>query len=321
MGVKDHGEAFMRARFEQSAVRLLRNIFRTGLFENPYLDPEATKAVVGNPEFMNAGYAAQLKSIVMLKNKGNVLPLQTGKTVYVPKKFTPAGRNFLGMETPEKLEYPVNMETVKKYFKVTENPEEADYALVFINSPNSGGGYNSQDAKNGGTGYVPISLQYGEYKAVDARATSIAGGDPLEKFTNRTYKDKSATAINVTDMAMVNDTYAKMKGKPVIVSVNMANPMVFSEFEKNANAIVVDFGVQGQATLDILTGKTEPSALLPLQMPVDMKTVEQQFEDVPHDMKCYTDDQGHVYDFGYGLNWKGVISDARTAKYKVNVKP
>jgi beta-glucosidase len=43
MGVKEHGEAFMRARFEQSAVRLLRGIFRTGLFENPYLDPEATK--------------------------------------------------------------------------------------------------------------------------------------------------------------------------------------------------------------------------------------------------------------------------------------
>jgi beta-glucosidase len=321
MGVKEHGEAFMRARFELSAVRLLRNILRTGLFENPYLDTEASKNIVGNPEFMNAGYEAQLKSIVMLKNKGNVLPLQKGKTVYIPKKFTPAGRNFLGMETPEKLEYPVNMETVKKYFNVTENPDEADYALVFINSPNSGGGYNSQDAKNGGTGYVPISLQYGKYTADDARATSIAGGDPLEKFTNRTYKGKSSTAINITDLGMVNDTYLKMKGKPVIVSVNMANPMVFSEFEKNANAIVVDFGVQGQATLDILTGKNEPSALLPMQMPADMKTVEQQFEDVPHDMKCYSDDQGHVYDFGYGLNWKGIINDARTVKYKTNIKP
>lgn len=320
MGVKEHGESFMRARFEQSAVRLLRNIFRTGLFENPYLDIETSKTTVGSPEFMNAGYEAQLKSIVMLKNKANILPLQKGKTVYIPKKFTPAGRNFLGMETPEKLEYPVNMETVKKYFKVTENADEADYALVFINSPNSGGGYSSQDAKSGGTGYVPISLQYSEYTATDARASSIAGGDPLEKFTNRTYKGKSSTAINITDLGMVNDTYAKMKGKPVIVSVNMANPMVFSEFEKNANAIVVDFGVQGQATLDILTGKTEPSALLPLQMPADMKTVEQQFEDVPHDMKCYTDDQGHVYDFGYGLNWKGIINDARTAKYKNSSK-
>jgi hypothetical protein len=71
---------------------------------------------------MAAGYQAQLKSIVMLKNKAGVLPLQTGKTVYVPKKFTPAGKNFLGMPYPEKTEYPVNMETVKKYFKVTENP-------------------------------------------------------------------------------------------------------------------------------------------------------------------------------------------------------
>ena len=32
MGVKEHGEAFMRNRFEKSAVRLLLNIFRVGLF-------------------------------------------------------------------------------------------------------------------------------------------------------------------------------------------------------------------------------------------------------------------------------------------------
>ncbi|WP_454804141.1 glycoside hydrolase family 3 N-terminal domain-containing protein [Mucilaginibacter phyllosphaerae] len=322
MGVKEHGEAFMRARFEQSAMRLLRGSFRTGLFENPYLNVEETKTIVGNADFMKAGYDAQLKSIVMLKNKGNVLPLQTGKTVYVPKKFTPAGKNFLGMPYPEKLEYPVNMETVKKYFKVTDNPDEADYALVFIASPIGHGGYNEDDAKAGGNGYLPVSLQYDKYTAETARETSLAGGDPLEKFTNRSYKNKSEVSSNVTDLAMVNDTYAKMKGKPVIVSINMNNPMVFAEFEKNANAIIADFGVQGQASLDIITGKAEPSALLPLQMPLDMKVVEAQYEDVPHDMKCYTDAEGHVYDFAYGLNWKGVIKDARTAKYsKPTVKP
>ncbi|MDB5001525.1 MAG: beta-glucosidase [Mucilaginibacter sp.] len=315
IGIKEHGEPFMRARFEQSALRLLRNIFRTGLFENPYLNPEVSKKTVGNAEFMAAGYQTQLKSIVMLKNKANVLPLQTGKTVYVPKKFTPAGKNFLGMQTPEKLEYPVNMEIVKKYFKVTENPDEADYALVFIASPIGNGGYSADDAKNGGNGYLPVSLQYGKYTAETARATSLAGGDPLEKFTNRSYKGKSETSTNITDLAMVTDTYAKMKGKPVIVSVNINNPMVFAELEKQANAIIADFGVQGQASLDILTGKAEPSALLPLQMPLDMQTVEAQFEDVPRDMKCYTDSEGHIYDFGYGLNWKGVIKDARTAKY------
>ncbi len=65
----------MRTRFEESAVRLLKNIFRTGLFENPYLDPEMSKNTVGKAEFMKAGYDAQLKSMVLLKNKNNVLPL------------------------------------------------------------------------------------------------------------------------------------------------------------------------------------------------------------------------------------------------------
>ena len=316
MGVKEHGEDFMRARFEQSAVRLLRNIFRTGLFENPYLNIEGTKATVGRPEYMKAGYEAQLKSVVMLKNKANALPLTKNKTVYIPKKFTPAGRNFLGMEIPEKLEYPVSIDIVKKYFNVTEKPEEADVALVFVSSPNSGIGYNSEDAKKGGNGYVPISLQYGEYTAKDARDVSIAGGDPFEKTTNRSYKNKKNKAINITDLGMINDTYKKMKGKPVIVSVNLNTPMVFSEFEKNVNGILVHFGVQDQALLDLLTGGAEPSALLPLQMPANMETVEKQFEDVPHDLECYMDDQGNKYVFAFGLNWKGVINDDRTTKYK-----
>lgn len=318
MGVKEHGEEFMRARFEQSAVRLLKNIFRTGLFENPYLNVDETKTIVGNAEFMKAGYEAQLKSVVMLKNKQNVLPLQKNKTVYVPKKFTPAGRNFLGMEIPEKLEYPVNIEIVKKYFNVTENPAEADYALVFINSPETGIGYTKADADKGGNGYVPISLQYGEYTAKEAREVSIAGGDPLEKTTNRTYKNKKNKAINITDLGMVNDTYKMMKGKPVIVAVNLNTPMIFAEFEKNSSAILAHFGVQNQALLDLLTGTSEPSALLPLQMPSNMDVVEKQAEDVPHDMDCYVDEQGNKYDFGYGLNWKGVIQDDRTNHYKKN---
>jgi len=106
-----------------------------------------------------------------------------------------------------------------------------------------------------------------------------------------------------------------MAGKPVIVSMALSNPSVMSEFEKDVNAIIVSFGVQDQALLDILTGKAEPSALLPIQMPADMKTVEEQKEDLPHDMNCHKDTEGNVYDFGYGLNWKGVIKDARTQKY------
>ena len=320
MGVKEHGEAFMRARMEQSATRLLRNIFRVGLFENPYLNVEETKKIVGNTDFMKAGYEAQLKSIVLLKNKNKALPVEKQKTVYIPKRVTAAGRDFFGGVTPESVSDPININLVKKYFKVTDNPSEADFALVVIRSPNSGSGYDASEVKKGGNGYVPISLQYGPYKALDAREQSIAGGDPLETFTNRTYRNKTITSSNASDLKMVLDAKKAMKDKPVVVSIAMSKPMVFNEFEKEASAILVTFEVQDQAILDLLTGTAEPSGLLPLQMPIDMKTVELQKEDVPFDMICHKDSEGNTYDFGFGMNWGGVIKDARVDKYGKGVK-
>jgi len=316
LGSAEYGETFMRERFEQSAVRLLKNIFRVGLFENPYLDVERSTQIVGNADFMAKGFEAQQKSVVMLKNRDNLLPLDKDLKVYVPKKLTPAGRNFMGNTTPERLDYPVNIEIVKKYFTVTEDPAEANVALVFIDNPSSGGGYSNDDVKSGGNGYVPISLQYNPYTAVDARDPSLAGGDPLESFINRSYKGKTVRTNNHSDLNTVLDTKKVMKDKPVVVTVNLSNPMVFSEIEPLSDAILVHFGVQDQALMNIMTGIVEPSGLLPVQMPADMKTVETQHEDRPHDMDCYTDTEGKTYDFAFGLNWNGIISDMRTVKYK-----
>ncbi len=318
MGIKEHGEAFMRKRFEQSAVRLLLNIFRVGLFENSYLDPAETKAIVGKPEFMKAGYDAQLKSIVMIKNQNKTLPIAKGKTVYIPKRVTPAGINFFGQPSPEKIEYPVNLELIKKYYTVTDDASKADFAIVFIKSPISGG-YSRADREAGGNGYVPISLQLKDYTAVDARAQSIAAGDPVvdPTITNRSYLNKTSKSNSYPDLNTILETKKAMNGKPVLVSVNISNPMVFAEFEKEVDAIVGEFGVQVEAMMDIISGQTEPSGLLPLQMPLNMSTVEKQFEDVPHDMIPYQDTTGNVYDFGFGLNWNGVIKDARTAKYSI----
>ncbi|WP_010519875.1 glycoside hydrolase family 3 protein [Croceivirga radicis] len=315
MGVKEHGEKKMRARFETSAVRLLLNIFRTGLFENPYLNIANTEKTVGKPEFMQQGYNAQLRSIVMLKNKANSLPVAEKKKVYVPERYVAPSVNWWGIVTPERIEPAFNMEVVAKYFEIVDSPDTADFALVGIKSPDGGTGYNKQDVENGGNGYVPISLQYDTYTANDARETSIAGGSPLEEFTNRTYKGKTVTARNTRDMDMVNDTKQKMGNKPVIVVVHVSKPMVFSEIEPNADAILAHMGVQDQALLEIIAGKHEPSALLPFQMPANMKTVELQFEDVPRDMEPYVDAEGNSYDFAFGLNWKGQISDDRTKKY------
>ena len=104
--------------------------------------------------------------------------------------------------------------------------------------------------------------------------------------------------------------------------------LVWSEVEPMADAILLWFnGYEGavfdpdwfqpEALMNIITGQVEPSALLPYQMPKDMAAAEAQLEDVPRDMECHVDAAGNTYDFGFGMNWSGVIQDERTAKYCV----
>jgi beta-glucosidase len=315
MGVAEHGEAFMRARFEQSAVRLLLNMFRLGLFENPYVQPEESAQIVSQPDFLKAGYEAQLKSVILLKNKDNVLPLKPRSKVYIPKRYLPAGKNWFGMPTPEKHEHAVNLDIVSQYFETTDNPDEADFGLVFIQNPKSGIGFSQEDVEQGGNGFVPISLQYKPYTAECAREASIACDPSEQDALNRSYKGKTVTTHNESDLETVLETKEMMKGKPVIVSMLLSNPAIVAEFEAEVDGIIANFGVQDQAIMEILSGAYEPSGLLPMQMPANMKTVEEQLEDVAHDMECHTDAEGHVYDFAFGLNWQGVIADARTAKF------
>ena len=325
MWVKQFGEESARARFEASAVRLLLNSFRTGLFENPYVEPAASAEIVGNPEFMQAGYEAQLKSVVMVKNHGKALPEIPGqagndgkKKVFVPERYFPQmpGMFGLSMGAPGHWDYPVDKALVEKYFDWAVEPEEADFALVVIEEPRAGSGYDVNDRKKGGNGYVPISLQYRPYKAEYARKESIAGGDPKEDFTNRSYKGKTVTTYNEKDLDLVMLTKKQMGNKPVVVVVRATRPVVLSELEPYADAVLIAFGVQNQAVLDIVSGAVEPSGLLPMQFPADMRAVEEQQEDVPHDMRTLVDADGNAWDFAYGMNWSGVINDARTAKYR-----
>lgn len=314
MACEKYGKEETDDRFRRSAYRLLLNIFRTGLFENPYLDLEESEKTVGCEAFVKAGYESQLKSVTMLKNKENVLPLKEGTKVYIPDRFIRSYLNFMSMPTGNQAIVPPGKKAAEKYFTVVKSPEEADAAICFIESPISIG-YDPEDRKEGGNGYVPITLQYRPYKAEDTRSESIAGGDPLEISANRGYKNKWNTAANETDLDNVINTKKALKGKPVIAAVSLKNPMVMTEFEPYADAVLVEYGVTPTVVLDVLTGKFEPQGLLPLQIPKDMKTVECQKEDVAFDMECYTDSQGHTYDFGYGMNFSGVISDVRTCRY------
>jgi beta-glucosidase len=224
-----------------------------------------------------------------------------------------------------------------------------DFAIVRITSPKSGNPTHMEFGGMRGTSmasrgmkedseeftYLPISLQYRPYTADSefVRRESI-GGDMIEitekladedtkKLVkeNRSYFGKTAIITNESHLDLVLNTASA--AEKVIVVLDMSNPMVFKEFESEVDAILVGFGggrsdnLPDKAFLEIITGQVEPSGLLPLQMPANMETIEAQFEDVPRDMECYVDSDGNTYDFAFSLNWSGVISDERTAKYNV----
>ncbi|MCI7814080.1 MAG: glycoside hydrolase family 3 N-terminal domain-containing protein [Lachnospiraceae bacterium] len=331
MMVERQGQTFADERFAESAVRLLTNIFNLGLFEDPYLDPEESTAIVGSPEHMEAGYEAQLKSVVMLKNKDNIISeydeSAEKKTVYVPT-YTTTTKDAATLVETAVTSPSVKVQFLQQYFNVTENPEEADFAIIGMSSPDAGTGYSTADLEAGGNGYVPISLQYREYTADTARETAIAN-DPGKQFidsetgemvytdevANRSYRGKSITTKNEYMLDVLEETKELMGDKPVIVYMRESKPMVWSEVEPLADAIIVGYSISDQAAVEIIAGVTEPSGLLPMQQPANMETVEAQCEDVPMDMECYVDSEGNTYDVAYGLNWSGVIDDERVAKY------
>ena len=299
IGCKEYGETFMRARYEESAVRLLKNMFRLGLFENPYVDPQRAAEIVGCSAFRAKGRVAQAESVVLLKNKRNVLPLKKGVKIWCPERKIAERMGFMRFMSPEKKIMPLQPSDMPEDMELTDAPEEADCALVFMESPLSDNGYSSTDLQNGGNGYIPIPLQYRPYTANAARKVSIAGGNFRENFTNRSYYGKTVHTANEQDLDNVILAREKMKDKPVIVIIRLHNPCVPAEFEPYCDVALAEFGTEKEILFGILTGKLQAGGVLPYNLPKDMDTIERHAEDTPDDYEPYTDSEGNTYARGY----------------------
>lgn len=101
------------ARLDVSVRRILREKFRLGLFDNPYLEASGLE-IVGNDEFVQKGRIAQERSMVLLKNEGNLLPLSSDKKIYIK-----------GMDS----------EQAKNHPNAVATPEEADVIVMKLITP------------------------------------------------------------------------------------------------------------------------------------------------------------------------------------------
>ncbi|MCR5297002.1 MAG: beta-glucosidase [Clostridiales bacterium] len=295
IGEERYGAEFMGKRMRLSAERLLTGMFRVGLFENPYLDPDESERIVGNAEFVKEGLAAQARSVVALRRRA--LPLPGGCRVWIPERETGPHKSFVRTPEPGGREDPLRGTDLGGWFTRAETPEEADAAIVFMESPLSDP-YDPEDRKQGGNGYRPLTLQYRPYTAAEAREESIGGGDFREDFTNRSYRGKSNRCYNEKDLDNLEEARRRMGNKPVIACMYMHNPTVPAEWEGLADGILVHFGCSVPVLLDIIAGKREAGGKLPYNLPKDMAAVEKHNEDDIRGPEPYACGDGAVWQAG-----------------------
>jgi beta-glucosidase len=124
------------SRLDESARRVLAPMFELGLFENPYVDPGRAGSVVAGRAFVDAGLAAQRKSIVLLKNVRNVLPAAADRKLYVEN---------------------LNKQVAARYGALVDDPHEADLAVIAVNAPfevHKGGASFFRGAHEGSLAYT-----------------------------------------------------------------------------------------------------------------------------------------------------------------------
>lgn len=336
------GEEAAEKLIRDAAYRCVLPMFYTEMYENPYTYAKDALALANDDYYAEYGNEVQQKSIVMLKNEGQIIKAAT-EVDELPVAYIPAAYKAGSWGSAGGWSLPVDEDAAALYYDVLtdvingeeviratkEELADVDYAIVFVQNPQNtfNRGYDAETDT-----YLPISLQYGEYtaKSKDVRKKSISGdtevtiistnyGDVenIEK-ENRSYFRKKNTITNYSDLEAILYAVENIpETAKVIVCVNASNPMVVAEFESKVDAILMGFGITNSNFLEIIAGNVEPYGLLPCQLPANMETVEAQYEDMPRDMECHVDTAGNTYDFAYGLNWSGVINDERVAKYDV----
>ena len=324
-------------RFRDTGRRVLTMLFQPGLYENPYLDLEESRQIVASTDKVEAGYQAQLDSVVLLKNDGTVAESTAGDwsdaTAYIPRTNNIGFASAFGdaeytegpsldVESAEQLVAEVvtdeATEDADGVVTAYEAPDlsDVDVVLVGMNSPDNGHNFSSagEDTETGE--WYPLSLQYRPYTAdgEHVRAVSISG-DLLEDGTreNRSYLGNTSRIANEADLDAFERAVAAVEASgrdiPVVVVLKADNPTVPTEFEPTANAVVVGFGTSDQALMEVALGLHEPQGRLPIAFPASMDAVEAQLEDVAEDTEPYVDGAGNAYAFGFGLGWSGPLSD------------
>lgn len=277
--------------------RTLTELFRQGMFENPYADPKKAAEVVATKADWEEAARVHRESVVLLKNDGT-LPLQTGCKVYAEAfnksaeagaKATAALREMLGDVT------------------LVDDPAEAEVAILMV-SPQSGAYFSATP------GYLELDIC--EDKTVCNVGTD---GKPQAE----THKETTLVGANrIPEIAAAVHAH----GGKVVANINIPLAWEVGNVERYVDALTVGFDTYPSATLDVMFGYFAPVGKLPITLPKGDEVLAVNADGVcisPNDVPGFAKDQympdslkdengkayayrdaaGNYYEMNFGLSY------------------
>lgn len=238
------------ALVDDAVRRVLRKKFELGLFDDPYrfCNAEREQKELNNPDHKIKARDVARKSIVLLKNDHQVLPLSMGQKIALIGPLAKSKEDMLGFWN---VPWPDNSDVVSQYEGIEEKVGKGN--LLYAQ------GCAINDTVTAGF----------------AEAISVAKQADVVVLTIGEKRDMSGEAKSRSDIHLpgVQEELVKAicaTGKPVVVLINAGRPLVFNWTADHVPAVVYSWWLgseAGHAIADVLFGDYNPSGKLPVTFP------------------------------------------------------
>jgi beta-glucosidase len=290
-------------RINDAVRRILRVKFRAGLFEHPYVDPSQAESKQLLPDAVAAERKAAGRSMVLLKNDGQTLPLDPSKSVAV---IGPLGNNQHDMLGPWwGVGRDTDAVTVYDGIKAQDpNTTFAEGCKILDKDPPD-----------------PPNDECGSDAGFDEAVATAKAADQVVLALGETRGEsgeaESRSNIDLPGKQQELIDRIKATGKPFAVVLFNGRPLTLDKVAASAPAILEAWfpGVQaGNAVADVLFGKVNPGGKLPVTFPHSVGQVPIYYNHEPTGRPCdptfkwnsrYRDlpTCDPLYEFGYGLSY------------------
>ena len=306
------------ALIDDAVKRILRKKFELGLFDDPYKysNPEREQAALNNPEHRKAARDIAAKSIVLLKNDRNILPLSKDtKTIAFIGPLVKEHKQNMGFWAVELPGLDYDKQVVSQWEGV-QNKVGNKTKLLYAKGCEIEG-----DNKDGFAEAIAIANQ------ADVVILSIG-----ERW-DMSGEAKSKSNIHLPGVQEELVKAIQATGKPVVVLINAGRPLVFNWTADNVPAIAYTWWLgseAGNAIADVLFGDYNPSGKLPMSFPREEGQIPIYYNHfntgrpAPNEtafnyVSAYTDLKNSPrFPFGYGLSYTTFeYSDLKLSKNKI----